>query len=670
MAAHPRPTFRLLPQIPTPEALRRLDERQLPDVAAEVRAAIIDTVLRKGGHLGASLGVVELTVALHYIYNTPVDQVVWDVGHNAYGHKILTGRFDRFESIRQDGGLSGFLKRNESPYDTFGAGHASTSISAGLGFAIARDLRNESHKVVSVIGDGSMTGGLAFEGLNNAGQRRDTDYVVVLNDNSMSISPNTGALASYFSKMVVSSFYNERKGDIRELVQSLPAGDALVKMIHKMEGSVKNLIVPGKFFEELGFRYVGPIDGHDLSILVPMLRNVRELKGPILLHIKTVKGKGLPEAEKDQEWGHAPSGKRAVTLPWVNQSHAPAPAPVPSKVEVPAVAAPATPKPPKKYQDVFADTLIQMAREDDRIVGITAAMPTGTSLHKFAEIFPDRMIDVGIAEAHAVCSAASMAAGGLRPVCAIYSTFLQRAYDQIVHDVALQHLPVVFALDRAGLVGADGPTHHGAFDLSYLRCIPGLVLMAPKDEGELRHMIATSMTVTDGPVAIRYPRGEGVGADLTEGLKTLPIGVSEEIRSGTDTTIVGVGLMVQHALAAADLLAERGWDVGVVNLRYVRPLDLAMIDRLAAQHSVIISVEDNAVRGGAGSAICEALAERGHYGTVNVPFGLPDRFIDHGTPEKLYESVGLDPVSLANRIEKVLQTRAAYKPQRPGMKVS
>jgi 1-deoxy-D-xylulose-5-phosphate synthase len=651
--AHQHLNLKRLPRIQSPADLRKLAPEELKEVAREMRETIIDTVMRKGGHLGASLGIIELTIAIHYIYNTPRDKFLLDVGHQGYGHKLLTGRFDRFDTIRQEGGLSGFLKRSESEYDAFGAGHASTAISAALGQAIARDHLGDDYKVVALIGDGAMTGGLAFEGLNNAGLRRETDFVVILNDNSMSISPNTGALAEFFSRVVTTPFYNERKDDIREFVKSLPKGEALTRAIRKMEGSLKHLIVPNKFFEELGFRYIGPVDGHDLDVIVPLLQRVRELDGPILLHCKTVKGKGLAEAEADQVWGHAPTIKVPVA--------AKVEAKVEPQAEPKAEVAPPKPK-PKSYTQVFADAMIALAERDERVVAITAAMSTGTGVDEFQKKFPERTFDVGIAEAHAVCCAAGMAAGGLRPVCAIYSTFLQRAYDQIVHDCAIQHLPVIFALDRGGLVGADGPTHHGALDLSYLRCIQGMVVMAPKDEGELRHMMATALAYEAGPIAVRYPRGSGVGADLTEPFKTLEIGKAEVLREGADTCILAIGAMVQPALKAAELLAEKGIDAGVVNARFVKPLDVALLDELAAKHDLLVSVEDNVIQGGFGSAVNEALAMRGHYTTACVPLGLPDRFIEHGAQESLYKQLGLDAEGIAKSVYDLLR---GARPQKP-----
>jgi len=629
----------LLPSIHSPADFRRFDLPQLKQLAAEVRERIIGVVMRKGGHLGASLGALELTIALHHVYNTPKDKIVFDVGHQAYGHKILTGRNDRFETIREEGGLSGFLKMNESEYDAFGAGHASTAISAALGYAIARDLRRDDYKVVAMIGDGAMTGGLAFEGLNNAGLRRETDFCVILNDNSMSISPNTGGLARTLSQLVTHPFYNDRKGDLRELVRSLPAGGNLIKMIRKFESGVKGMITPGKFFEDLGFRYIGPVDGHDLDLLVPMLQRVRELEGPILLHCKTIKGKGLPEAEADQVWGHAPTIKK-VAVPGIEVKKPTAPS----------------------YSKLFSDALEEIAEQDDRVVAITAAMLEGTGLTGFQKRFPERTLDVGIAEGHAVVSAAGMACGGMRPVCAIYSTFLQRAFDMIVHDVALQHLPVTFVLDRGGLVGADGPTHHGTLDLAYLRPIPGIWVMAPKDEAELRSMLYTGVMRDDGPSAIRFPRGNGRGAENGGPLKAMEPGRAEVLREGADSTIWALGPMVWTALEAADLLAERGLDVGVVNARWVKPLDTTLLATLAARHRFLFTLEDHQIQGGFGGAVCEALAEGEHFSTVNIPIGLPDRFIDHGTRESLLAQCGLDAEGVAAKVAGVLRRQARHKP--------
>lgn len=633
----------ILPTIQSPADLRKLDINDLKVLAQEVRDRIVDVVMEKGGHLGASLGALELTIALHYVYNTPHDKVFFDVGHQGYGHKILTGRNDRFPSIRDEGGLSGFLKRDESEYDVFGAGHASTAVSAALGHAIARDLRRENYKVVAMVGDGAMTGGMVFEGLNNAGLRHETDFCVILNDNSMSISPNTGGLSKSFSQLVTHPFYNDRKDDLRELVKSLPRGENLVRMIRKMEASLKGLIVPGAFFEEMGFRYIGPIDGHDLDLLVPMLQRVRELEGPILLHCKTVKGKGVPEAEADQVWGHAPTVKKTTVAAGGAVA---APAPVTAKPKAPS------------YSAAFARCMSEQAARDSRVVAITAAMLEGTGLVSFQKQFPERTIDVGIAEGHAVCSAAGMACGGLRPVCAIYSTFLQRAFDQIYHDVALQHLPVVFAIDRAGLVGADGPTHHGTLDIAYLRPIPGMWMMAPKDEGELRQMLHTALQREDGPSAIRFPRGSGTGADMTTPLEGLEPGRAEVLREGADTTIVAIGPMVATAMEAAELLAQRGLDVGVVNARWIKPLDRDLIADLASRHRFLFTLEEHQVQGGVGAAVCEELALSGHYNTVNIPLGLPDRFIEHGTRESLLAKCGLDAEGVAQRVMDVMKRQA------------
>jgi 1-deoxy-D-xylulose-5-phosphate synthase len=635
-----------LKTIHDPADIRGLPIEDLKELCAEIREEILRVMARNSGHLASSLGAVELATALHYVYNTPEDRLVWDVGHQAYPHKILTGRFDRFETIRQDGGLSGFLRRAESPYDTFGAGHASTSISAALGMAIARDHQGLDHRVVSITGDGAMTGGPCYEGLNNAGQLG-TDLLVILNDNEMSISRNVGAISRYFNKIVTTQAYNKRHKEIGEFIKRLPAGESVARFGNRIEEAVKGLIVPGLFFEELGFRYLGPIDGHDLDVLVPTLEKVRNLKGPILLHVLTVKGKGREYSEADPIRWHSPP-YLGFDLATGDKT---APAPSPGAASLPSLSA------------VFVDTLRECAREDDKLVAITAAMLEGTALTRFEEEFPERTFDVGIAEAHAVMSAAGMACDGLNPWVCIYSTFLQRAIDSVIHDVGIQDLPVKFSLDRGGLVGADGPTHHGVFDFAYMRMIPGIVVMAPMDAAELRHMTYTAHRYMAGPISLRFARGKAEAtANLEEPLRELPIGKGEVLREGGDACLIGIGSMTLHALRAAELLATEGVEVGVVNARFVKPLDTELLARLAAQYPVLITVEDHVRMGGFGSAVNEALAEMGAAQHA-VVLGVPDRFISHGAQDRLYHECGLSPEAIAQTVRDQLQARDAPAPR-------
>lgn len=606
----------ILPTLESPGQLREMDIPELKQLAREVRDRIIDVVARKGGHFGAPLGAVELAIALLHQYDTPRDKVVWDVGHQAYAWKILTGRNEEFETIRQYDGLSGFLKRKESEYDAFGAGHASTSLAAALGMAEARDIMKQDHRVAAVIGDGAMTGGMAYEALNNAGLRK-SRMLVVFNDNEMSISNNVWVLQKVFRKTITSQVYNRVRKDVVGLIKR-HSSQSFLEYAHRAEEAVKGLIVPGIFFEEMGFRYIGPIDGHDLEALTETLDAVKDLPGPICLHTITQKGKGYSFAENDPITYHAASNMKVETGVMKKSSG------------------------PPTYTQVFGSSLASMARRNRRIVAITAAMDQGTGLSGFAREFPDRFYDVGIAEECAVTMAAGMAAEGLRPVCAIYSTFLQRAYDQIIHDVALQELPVVFALDRAGLVGADGPTHHGAFDLSYLRVVPNLVVMAPKDEVELRDMVKTAIACEDRPVALRYPRGSGLGLKMPRRSQLIGIGRGEVLREGRSVALVGIGSMV-HPLsrAAARVEAETGVPPTVVNARFVKPLDEELLLRLADTHDAIVTAEENAVRGGFGSAVAELLHDNGRTTPVRI-IGIPDRFVEHGKPAELLREVGLD----------------------------
>ncbi len=611
----------LLEKIDSPKDLKKLRLSQLEKLAEELRRVIVETVAETGGHLAPNLGVVELTIALHYVFDSPKDKIVWDVGHQAYAHKLLTGRRDRFHTLRQYGGIAGFPKRSESPHDIVDVGHSSTSISAALGLVTAQDLLGEKGKVVVVIGDGSMTAGLAFEGLNNAGHLK-KDLIVILNDNEMSISPNVGALSSFLSRKLTGPLARRFKRELESLVSHLPGGEHLVTAIKKSEDAIKCLLTPGMLFEALGFRYVGPIPGHNVDILIKTLKNVKALEGPTLVHVLTKKGKGYPPAEQEPERFHGLG-------------------PFDVKTGKPK---PGKPKPPS-YTSVFSKVMLRLAEEEPRLVAITAAMPTGTGLKAFGERFPDRFFDVGIAEQHAVTFAAGLAIGGMIPVCAIYSTFLQRAYDQIIHDVALMDLHVVFAIDRGGIVGEDGPTHQGQFDLSYLRIIPNMVVMAPKDENELQHMLYTAVR-HQGPVAVRYPRGAGVGVSLDWELKELPIGQGELLREGTDVLFLAIGNMVYPALKAAHLLEKEGLSAAVVNARFVKPLDRELILNQARRIKKVVTVEENALQGGFGAAVLELLAQEG----LNIPvkmIGLPDKFIEHGAPDLLREKYGLTPEKIA-----------------------
>lgn len=619
--------YRYLDLIDSPAALRALPETALRDVANEVRECLVDTITKVGGHFGAGLGTVELTTALHYVYNTPHDKIVFDTGHQAYPHKILTGRRDQLPSIRQKNGLSGFLKITESDYDAFGAGHASTSISAALGMAAARDQLKENYKVVAVIGDGAMTGGLAYEAMNNCGVLK-SDILVVLNDNNMSIAPNVWAMSNYFSEIFASPTGRRLRESILGVTDKMDNfGDRIRGIAHRMESGVKAVITPGMMFETLGFRYFGPVNGHNINQLVKMLQGIREMKGPILLHTITQKGKGYGPAERDSQFLHAIGKVDKITGKSLSKP--------------PAVA------PPPTYQKVFGEAMVEICSTNKKVVGITAAMPDGTGLDILQKHFPDKVYDVGIAEGHGVTFAAGLATQGIVPVVAIYSSFLQRAYDHIVHDCAIQHLHVVFALDRSGLVGADGPTHHGVLDLGYLRTIQGMVVMAPKDEQELRDMLYTAVySYTAGPIAIRYPRGNGVGVPMRP-MQPVEIGKSETLRSGTDVAIVAIGKMVSHAMKAAELLEAEGIKAEVINARFVKPLDTAMIDDVARRIGRIITVEDGQIEAGFGSAVAEHLAQQHAHACDLRIHGIPDVFVEHGTQEELHADLQLDAAGIA-----------------------
>jgi 1-deoxy-D-xylulose-5-phosphate synthase len=621
-------SYRHLLSIDAPEDLRKLPETELRRVSDEVREYLVDTITRVGGHFGAGLGTVELTVALHYVYNTPHDKIVIDTGHQAYPHKILTGRRDQLHTIRQTGGLSGFLKRSESTYDDFGAGHATTSISAALGMAAARDQLKEDYKVVAVIGDGAMTGGLAYEAMNNCGVLK-SDILVVLNDNNMSIAPNVWALSNYFSEIFASPAGRRLRESIVGMTERTGSsfGDRIRSLAHRIEGGMKAVITPGMLFEALGFQYFGPVNGHNVNQLVTMLQGIREMKGPILLHCITQKGKGYGPAERDKQFLHAIGKVDKIT----GKAIASTPPPVPA---------------PPTYQKIFGEAMVEIMATNPKVVGITAAMPDGTGLDIVQKTYPEKVYDVGIAEGHGVTFAAGLATQGVVPVVAIYSSFLQRGFDHIAHDVAIQHLHVVFALDRSGLVGADGPTHHGVLDFGYLRIIQGMVVMAPKDEQELRDMLYTSIhSYKAGPVAIRYPRGSGPGTAIGP-MKPIEIGKSEQIRAGKDVALVAIGKMVSHAQKAAAILAEQGIDAEVVNARFVKPLDTAMIDDIASRIGRIITIEDGQIQGGFGSAVAEHIAQ--HHHTVDLKIhGIEDIYVDHGTQEELHKDLLLDAEGIA-----------------------
>jgi 1-deoxy-D-xylulose-5-phosphate synthase len=609
----------LLDRVHTPVDLRALEDKDLPQLAAELRQETIDAVSVTGGHLGAGLGVVELTIALHHVFDTPRDRLIWDVGHQSYPHKILTGRRDRIRTLRAAGGLSGFCKRAESEYDTFGAGHSSTSISAGLGMAVARDLAGAGHNVVAVIGDGAMSAGMAYEAMNNAGAS-DKRLIVILNDNDMSIAPPVGAMSAYLAKLISGGAYRSVRRMLKRVAHNvLPK--TWQKRAARAEEFTRGFWTGGTLFEELGFYYVGPIDGHNFDHLLPVLRNVRNMKnGPVLVHVVTQKGKGYGPAEISADKFHGVGRFNVVT----------------GAQEAPAAG-------PPSYTKVFANALIAEARRDEKIVAITAAMPSGTGLDKFAEAFPERCFDVGIAEQHAVTFAAGLAAEGFKPFATIYSTFLQRAYDQVVHDVAIQHLPVRFAVDRAGLVGADGPTHAGAFDVAYLCCLPGMVVMAAADEAELVHMVATAASIDDAPSAFRYPRGEGTGIALPECGEVLPIGKGHIVREGSAVALFSFGARLPECLAAAEQLAGFGLPTTVADARFAKPLDMELLRQLARNHEVLITVEEGSI-GGFGAQVLHALAGEGllDRGLKVRTLALPDRFIEQNKPAAMYAEAGLD----------------------------
>ena len=616
---------KILETINKHQELKKLSFAHLKLLAAEIRQLLIHSVSKTGGHLAPSLGVVELTIAIHKIFNSPVDKIVWDVGHQAYVHKILTGRRNDFSTLRQLGGISGFPKMSESEHDSFGTGHSSTSISAALGMALARDIRGEKSNILAVIGDGSLTGGQAYEALNHAGHAG-TNMIVILNDNEMSIAKNVGAMSEYLSKMRTEPKYTKVKQDIDFILRRIPAiGERVAKTVERLKDSLRYLLVPGVLFEELGFTYIGPIDGHNLEMLTEVLEKAKSMQGPILIHVLTCKGKGYKPAECNP-------GKFHGVGPYCIESGE-----VIKNGNMPT------------YTGVFGDTLVELAKQDSRIVAITAAMPEGTGLKKFAAQFPKRFFDVGIAEQNAVTMAAGMATKGMKPVVALYSTFAQRAYDQILHDVCLQNLPVIFALDRAGIVGEDGPTHHGVFDYSYLRHIPNVVIMAPKDENELRHMLYTAIHM-NGPVVIRYPRGNGLGIGMDQTLQQLTIGASEQLKDGNDIVFLATGAMVEPCQRATGLLAAQGIQAGVVNVRFIKPLDEQMIRRLSRDAGIIVTVEDNILAGGFGSAVLEYINEQSLNWVKVLRIGFPDNFIEHGAREQILGKYGLTAEGIATEV--------------------
>jgi 1-deoxy-D-xylulose-5-phosphate synthase len=627
-----------LSEITHPNQLHGLSVRQLEQIALEIREKHLQTVATSGGHLAPGLGVVELTLALYQTLDLDRDKVVWDVGHQAYPHKLITGRYNRFHTLRQKDGIAGYLKRGESKFDHFGAGHASTSISAALGMAMARDLKGDNFKCVAVIGDGALTGGMALEAIDHAGHLPKTNLLVVLNDNEMSISPNVGAIPRYLNKLRVSPPIQFLSDNIEEQLKNIPfVGESISPELARVKEGMKRLAVPkvGAVFEELGFTYIGPVDGHNLAELISTFEGAHKHAGPVMVHVVTKKGKGYTIAEKDQEGYHAQNPFNLAT----------------------GKSAPASKPKPPTYSKVFADTLMTLAENDPRIVAITAAMGTGTGLDKFQAKFPDRYIDVGIAEQHAVTLAAGLATEGMRPVAAIYSTFLQRAFDQIVHDACIQHLPVFFCLDRAGIVGADGPTHQGMYDIAYLRCIPNMVLMAPKDEGELQRMVVTGINYTDGPIAMRYPRGNGYGVPLMdEGWEDLPIGKAEILRQGDDVLMIAYGSMVHPTLQAAQLLSEHGISATVINARFAKPLDTELFAPLARSIGKVVTVEEGCLMGGFGSAIAESLLDL----NVVVPIkriGVPDILVEHATPDQSLGSLGLTSSQIAETVRNTFFTQ-------------
>lgn len=635
----------ILKSIHSPADLKRLSPAQFPALCQEIRDQIVSVVSNVGGHLASNLGVVELTVALHYLLNTPKDRIVWDTSNQAYAHKLLTGRRERFHTLRQYGGLSGFCKREESEFDTFNAGHAGTGVSAAFGMVEARDQLGQKHKVVCVVGDGAMTAGMTLEGLHHAGGLG-KDFLVILNDNQMSISKNVGAISSYLNRTFTGEFFTKMREETGQLLRKIPhIGSDMKKLARRAEELAKGAILPGLLFEELGFQYAGPIDGHNFDHLLPTLDNVLKLKGPVLLHLITKKGLGYEPAVKNPVWFHA-------CPPFVRETGAPA-----KKAARPS------------YTQIAIESLVKLAREDKRIVAITAAMCEGTGLNVFEKEFPDRLYDVGIAEQHAVTFAAGLATQGLRPVVAIYATFLQRAYDQVVHDVATQNLPVTLCIDRGGLVAEDGTTHHGAFDYAYLRHVPNMVVMAPKDENELQHMLKTALQ-HDGPASVRYPRGVSLGVEMDPKMEVLPMGKGEVLCEGTDVAIVAIGVPVWHAVKAADRLRQDGVSTAVVNARFVKPLDRELITNLAQQVRYVVTVEEGCKMGGFGSAVLEALSDAGITDVMTKILGLPDWFIEQGPQDLLRERYGLTAEGIYRSVKELIGKAPATRDRFSGATIT
>ena len=627
---------KVLDQIECPFDVKKLDPEELERLCSELREEILSTVSKNGGHLASNLGVVELTVALHYVFDFPRDKVIWDVGHQSYTHKILTGRKDRFHTLRQYEGISGFPKRDESPYDAFDSGHSGTSISSALGMAEARRQKGEEGRMIALIGDGSMTAGLAFEGLNQSGHI-DRDLIVILNDNEMSISPNVGALSSYLNRLMTGQFVNRFREDFKAFLETLPRiGKSALRFAKQAEESLKGLLVPGLLFEELGMKYFGPIDGHRLDYLIETLQNVKKLRGPILIHVITKKGKGYPPAEKNPAQYHS-------VPPFHIETGEPKQGSIGN---------------PPTYTQVFGETLCQLAKENKHLIAITAAMQSGTGLERFAEEFPDRFYDIGIAEQHAVTFAAGLALEGMKPVVAIYSTFLQRAYDQILQDVGLQNLPVVFALDRGGIVGEDGPTHQGLFDFSYLRHIPNLIIMVPKDEDELQQMMKTAIECPS-PVAFRYPRGKGEGVKRNPVLRSIEIGKGEVLREGGDLLILAIGTTVYPSIRAAERLDASGIHAAVINTRFLKPLDGDLIGEWARKIGKILTVEENVLQGGFGSAVLELLEEKGLSSVHVKRLGIPDLFVEHGPPSLLRAKYGIDEAGIYRAVKEMMEKESS-----------
>ncbi len=621
-----------LKNINTPDDLKKLEQTDLPELAGEIRSLIVDVVSKNGGHLASSLGVVELSIALHYVYNVPNDKIVWDVGHQAYTHKILTGRRELFKTLRTMGGLSGFPKLSESKYDSFTTGHSSTSISAGFGLACGKHIKNKTDKVISVIGDGSLTGGIAFEGLNQAGNVW-KNQLIILNDNEMSISENVGALSSFLSRTFSAKYMQDLKNEFKRFFKALPKiGDDIYQLAKKSEESFKSFITPGMLFEAFDYEYMGPIDGHNLEHLINILENIKQIDKPVLLHVITKKGKGYLPAEDDPKYFHGVGSFEIETGGSTKAKQA-----IPS------------------YTQVFGDAMLKFAEENSDIVAITAAMPEGTGLVKFSEKFPDRFFDVGIAEQHGVTFAAGIALEGLAPVVAIYSTFLQRAYDQILHDVCIDKIPVVFAIDRGGIVGEDGPTHHGLFDYAYLRSMPNMTIMAPKDENEFRHMLKTAVDYNEGPVALRYPRGIGEGVKIDEEIKTIEIGTGEVLIDGSDILLLAVGSSVPEAIIAQKKLEEQNISAAVINARFIKPLDASLIIEYAQKTGNVISIEEHVKDGGFGSAVLECFSDNDIYNVKFKRIGIADTFVEHGPQKELRKKYRIDSTEIINEAKKLLK---------------